>query len=375
MLYELPPHDYEKVRSLFQPLDDHLAVGALLDGATPGQVYVDDLSHPDAALARVKYRFHLAGSPANEGFNRSLRLLMVDTIYPQALAAGEVMYTLYYAPTAWAEVVDVILRDKYPLKTQRQYYERKSFDSGWRPQPPAGYSRRAVDAALLADTTLKNSDALKEEMCSERPTVQEFLAKSFGVCLLHGDEIAGWCLSEYNCANRCEVGIETVEAHQRRGLGTLMACALAEEAYARGVTRIGWHCYARNVASASTALKAGFEHVCDYPAYFAWFNPVDNLAVHGNICFGQQQVEEALDWYRRAFALGEARSWAYWNAAQAAGAQGDHPTAMRYLSQAVDTGFDDLEQLTNAGHLRSLHDTPGWRELIARLQKQAEAGS
>jgi RimJ/RimL family protein N-acetyltransferase len=112
-------------------------------------------------------------------------------------------------------------------------------------------------------------------MCSERPTVQDFLAKSFGVCLSRGDEIVGWCLSEYNCADRCEVGIEIVEPYQRRGLGTLLSLALVEMALSRSVTRIGWHCWASNTPSDATALKAGFELVEDYPAHYAWLKELE----------------------------------------------------------------------------------------------------
>ena len=78
-------------------------------------------------------------------------------------------------------------------------------------------------------------EQLREEMCSERPSVEDFLARSFGVCLVdeEQDALAGWCLSEYNCGDRCEVGIEVDEAYQRHGLGTLLARALCQEAFTR----------------------------------------------------------------------------------------------------------------------------------------------
>ena len=105
------------------------------------------------------------------------------------------------------------------------------------------------------------------EMCSERPSVEDFLARSFGVCLVDEEQgtLAGWCLSEYNCGNRCEVGIEVAEAYQRRGMGTLLARALCREAFARrGIRQVGWHCLAANAASGATARRAGLRLIKQY---------------------------------------------------------------------------------------------------------------
>jgi tetratricopeptide (TPR) repeat protein len=379
MLHELTYNNYDRVRPLFQALDDHLAVIALLDGATPGHVYVDDPKHPRAALAQVKYRFHLAGSPATEAFNAALGSLFADTIYPQALAAGAAMFTLAYMPASWEAVIEAALREKHPIKAQRQYYEwRQPQDKVRAPDTrrmlPEGFSLHAVDAALLARTQLRNLVALKEEMCSERPTVQDFLEGSFGVCLVHGNdlpdaEIAGWCLSEYNTGQRCEVGIETVGPYRRRGLATLMTHALIDLALTGGLTRIGWHCWASNTPSAATALKAGLVKVSDYPVYFAWFDEASNLAVHGNISFDRQQYAEALRWYEQAFAHGNTWAWAYWNAAQAAAAQGQNDVALRYLAQAIDRGFDNVRLMQQSVHLYNLHDTVEWRALLAHLEQ------
>jgi GNAT superfamily N-acetyltransferase len=137
----------------------------------------------------------------------------------------------------------------------------------WRTRLPAGYTLRPVDRDLLNERHLQNLDLLMEEMCSERPSVTDFLDKSFGFCAMYGDEIVGWCLSEYNTPTRCEVGIEALAAHRRRGLATAMASALIEQALSRGLSRINWHCYAGNAPSVATALRVGFEKVADAGDY------------------------------------------------------------------------------------------------------------
>jgi RimJ/RimL family protein N-acetyltransferase len=157
-----------------------------------------------------------------------------------------------------------------PETGQRQYYAFTAPRA--RPVSPLPHDivLRPVDQALLAETGLSHRDELQAEMCSERESVKAFLGDSFGVCLVRGSEIVGWCLSEYNRPGRCEVGIEVREPYQRRGLGTLLASALVERALAAGIEQIGWHCWARNTASGATARAAGFEWVRNYTVRFWW---------------------------------------------------------------------------------------------------------
>jgi GNAT superfamily N-acetyltransferase len=227
---------------------------------------------------------------------------------------------------------------------------------------------RFVDRALLAETHLKNLGDLVQEICSERASVQDFLDQSFGVCVLHGTEIVGWCLSEYNSGQRCEVGIQTWPAYRRQGLATAMASALIEHALDRGLTEIGWHSWASNTPSIATARKVGFRKVKDYPVYFAWFDEVQNLAVNGNVCLQQKQYEKALTWYEKSFARGASQDWAFWGAACAAAILGHTQRAFAYLSQAIDHGFSHLEHMVNSDHLQRLHGTAEWEALVQRLK-------
>ena len=367
-MYELEVTEYDKVKPLFKPMDFHLAVTAIIEGNVSAQVYVDDPDHPQAALTWVKHRFYLAGSEKNSEFNKNIEQFFADIIYPQALENEENMFVLYYYPSRWEDKINIILKDKYPIKVQRQFYAFKKLQYDWRTQLPHGFTVQLVDEALLCRKHLKNLDNLKAEMCSERQSVTDFLRKSFGICVIHDDEIVGWCLSEYNTGDQCEIGIETTEPYRKRGFATLTASALIEYCLSKGITHVGWHCTTRNKPSAATALKVGFEKVRDYSVFCAWFDEVRNLAMNGYFCFENQQYSEALAWCEKALARGVAEPWVYWDAARAAAVLGNDKTALSYLVQAVDKGFTNLELIKNSEYLTSLHETRAWKELIENLE-------
>lgn len=367
----LEPEHYHRARPLFERLEIHLAVRAILEGTVDALIYVDDPRAPRVAFTRTGHRFYLVGTPDNAAFNAALRHHLLDTVYPAAKAAGDLMFVLYYVPDAWAAAVPDLLRDKAPMPDMRHYYEFQGPCSDLQIHLPDGFTLHPVDQNLLSNTNLENIEALREELCSERASVDEFLEKSFGVCVRHGDILVGWCLSEYNSGDRCEVGIETVEGYRRRGLATTMTAALIEVAFARGVTRIGWHCWASNTGSVATARSAGFELVSEYPVFFAYFDEALNLAINGNMCFVEEQYSEALAWLQRALDLGADQAWIHWRAACAAARLEQHDLALRYLGAAVDAAFVDLERLRTSPHLVTLHELPAWQALVRRVVETA----
>jgi GNAT superfamily N-acetyltransferase len=266
MIYPLEHAHFAKIAALLGEVDIHLAARSILAGRTPAEVYVDDPQRPQAVLARTQHRLLIAGNPELNGFNLDVQRLFAEKICPEAQAAGQEGFILYYARPGWEACMEMLLEGQRLHKVQREYFVLNPNHGDRRAYMPQGFTLRSVDAALLADAHLQGLEALREEMCSERTSVEDFLNFSFGICALQGDRLAGWCLSEYNTGDRCEVGIATMEPYQQKGLATAMMGALEEMAFAGGMRQIGWHCYAANFPSSATARKAGFSKVCEYPA-------------------------------------------------------------------------------------------------------------
>ena len=261
MLHELEPDAFASARPAFRQMDYNLAVNSIIEGTTRSRIFVDDPGNPRAAITWNNARVFLSGHPDDGAFNSSLRALFEETIFPQILSTGCDVAVLYFAPDAWEERMESLLGGREARKFLRHFYTiaelKQSFST------PEGFEIRPLDRELLDQAHLKNIDGLIEEMCSERSSVDAFLAHSFGFCALCKDELVGWCLSEYNSADRCEVGIETLEKFQRRGIGTAVAAALIEEAAGRQMT-VGWHSYADNAPSVALAEKLCFKKVTEY---------------------------------------------------------------------------------------------------------------
>ena len=364
---ELKYSEYERVRPLFRKMDIHLPLQAILAGNVNAPIFVDSAMNPQSALTWCGHHFYLAGAPGNNDFIAAARRIFLEKFTLRSQKSGIDAYQIFFPSAGWESTISAMLLGKYPIKAAREYYAFKSSRIDWKALLPAGVSLRNVDAAFMIERKWNGLDLLADEMRSERETIDDFLAKSFGLCAVLGNEIVGWCLSEYNTGHRCEVGIATFEPHQRQGLATALAVAFIELARAKDVARVGWHCSATNVASGRTALKAGFEKIADYPSYFGWFDEAANLVGNGYSAHARGEYAEALSFYEKSFALGEVPDRAYWGAACDAAMVGQSDKALGYLSQAIEHGFDDPEQLQASKYLVSLHQTTGWKTLLEKL--------
>lgn len=255
---------------LFAGLDRHLAVPAVLAGQASGEAYVDSAPSPRSGLLLTGHRAYLAGDPGNRAFLATVRSVLERRFVSAGWEVG--VFTLYYDHPDWPAAIEAALspglkdiralHQCYFLKDQRAEADTPSAEV------PNGFRLAAADVSLVDDPARENKEALLEEMCSERASVTDFLARSFGLALLCENAVAGWCLSEYNLGRRCEVGIAVDEPFRRRGLATLLGHAFARQALAAGVTEIGWHCRRDNVASCATARGLGFSLVREYSSHW-----------------------------------------------------------------------------------------------------------
>jgi GNAT superfamily N-acetyltransferase len=229
------------------------------------RLFVDDLAAPRAGMIVCNSRVLCAGEATQTDFLNEMARTFSNELIPAHLARGNDAYLVYASGDDWNAALGYLFPAQNHYHGTRQYYEFTDFV----PQPdlqlPDGFSMQLITPELLS-SGLSGLDAVREEMCSERASVEDFLARSFGLCPVRSGEVAGWCMSEYNVEDRCEIGIATAPKHQRQGIATVTTRYFLSEAHRRGYSRVGWDCWTRNLASVATARKAGFTLIEEYPA-------------------------------------------------------------------------------------------------------------
>lgn len=352
---------------LFEKVGHHTFIHAILEGLIPGHIYVDDQNSAKLAVAQFRHRVCLSGDP-NQGLNEALMTFFLEDVIQNCREAGVPLFRLVVNHPDWLNIISRGLGKQNPIISTYQCYQYKIDQDLPTFEKPAGFDLKIVNRDLLDDEFFGKEDLL-EEMCSERSSVESFLEQSFGIAAFHQNKLAGWCLSEYNVKNQCEVGIATIQLFQRQGLARTMTLAFLNLAREKGYTTILWHCEKENTASWKTALSAGFKLLEEEQVLILFHDPTINMAVHGNIWFEKQDYVNALKWYEKALNAQNPQTWMAWNAACAAASAEEIDLVFTYLDRAVDMGFSDRNYLENHKHMQLLKNDSRWQSLISRIEE------
>lgn len=265
MSFLLEPDSYASVHPLFKEMTFHLAVVNVLAGILPGRIYVDHPASPETAILipSNRHRIYASGEPSPRLLADVIHLLFTESL---AESYGCVVY--YDTFHSWKPAIEQALQKQETFSKCRQFYRLREPSSPAAGPLPEQITISRIDEAMAVDSALVNSDLLFEEIHSESPSLEYFFRQNFGFCARNNQQLVAWCLAEFHYQDRYELGIETIEAYQRRGIATHLADAVIKHAFAGGAIEIGWHCWATNTPSVATALKLGFEKVLDYPVCY-----------------------------------------------------------------------------------------------------------
>ena len=124
-MQELKSNQFHIVSPLFDQIDHNIAVvHAVIEGNSPGRIFVDQADAPTAAYLIFEGAFHyLGGNPNKDAFNQA----MISFIFEQFLP-GEVEkeLVLFAFSDAWRTKLDALLKPYRAITIHRKIF---SFDS------------------------------------------------------------------------------------------------------------------------------------------------------------------------------------------------------------------------------------------------------
>lgn len=250
---------------------------SVAEGFQEGDIYTDCAEHPAFALFwHVSGFAYLTGMPAEEDLNDIYDLMT------NKAGTNPRRFVL--------ELKDEEVADYFKKKTDVEEHPRYRFRlqekngnggsqeggvqtalEGGRGQNmqvpgqealPDGYELKEVDAELLS----KISGRIVPSAFWR--SGEEFLEKGKGYCIVYGKEVAAVAFSAAVSSEQVDIGIETAEAHRRKGLAAIAAKKMVS--YVKSIHKEPvWDCDAKNTGSRRTAEKVGFQVIAEHAYYKA----------------------------------------------------------------------------------------------------------
>ncbi|MGD2248851.1 MAG: GNAT family N-acetyltransferase [Candidatus Methanofastidiosia archaeon] len=270
MLYTLPESAYDKVRKMFNDKKFNIRVMSVIERNTKGRIWVDNIKNPSSALVWSYFDiFSLGGNEKNEQFNYALEQFILENIVPEAQSIGLHYFAVQLHPVdTWEKIIREIFAR--PLEINYEYcfaFNYGLYQKFSRVNTPSHGVLVQVDADFLEKGV---TNPLRTEITETWDSLDAFMQKGVGVCLVLHDEIVCRCISRHVAGNHHNMSIFTAKEHRKRGFATLTAQTFIDICLSRGLIPV-WMADEDNTASIRIAEKLGFEKTGKYPDYYFIF--------------------------------------------------------------------------------------------------------
>ena len=275
-MIRLKQDKYENMLPALEKVDFNcLFAKSVAKGQAQGVIYVDKTDSPSNFYVLHSYGMSLLyGDGKNENFNSWLRNYLLNVkgdrtqiewlqVFPNAWNAK--LGFLLNGNLRIKEGVSEIISDNSPFKIIEN--TRVNFKFNY------NLYRLLREKINLGGYNLVETDTdLYEKMNgSVVPkafwrTAEQFEEAGIGYSLLLDDQLVSTAYSAFIHNGKLELGIETIRAHQGKGLAAICCAALIDYSIATNFEPV-WSCRLENTGSYKLAQKLGFEPISYYPYY------------------------------------------------------------------------------------------------------------
>jgi GNAT superfamily N-acetyltransferase len=245
---DLLPHfvKHKYLRLLFE--------GLLREGI--GVAYVNNIENPKVVLIGKQMVYFIAGDPKDSAVPELLK-----QIPPQRLIFAPTKEWVNKMKEFWGEKLHPYHRTKFSSKQLDIKHMQEIL-------------RKLPDKLTIEKLTNKTIDKISTQAKTIINllfhSLDDFLERNFGFCILDRDKIASLALAASPMYDKhFEIHIETDPGYQRRGLALIICAKIIEYSLQNNLVP---HWDADNEPSAKLAIKLGFTEPEKYKAYF-WVEP------------------------------------------------------------------------------------------------------
>lgn len=225
---------------------------SVIENNLPGQIHVDDIIDPKSALICSDHgKYLIAGDETNPNFNSSLNKFLSDKNNHIKF------YDLYASSEKWIKVLSSSLNGQVvPLTFHIYYHDKnnKELNIENNISLEHGLEVKQIDETIFEKIANEFDHSYKYHWTSSH----EFCLKSFGFCVMKGDEVLSVAASTYTGNGYAEIDIQTRNDYYRKGLAYKLCSKFIEYCEKNKLTTL-WVCDSGNEPSKSLVKKLGFK--------------------------------------------------------------------------------------------------------------------
>lgn len=273
MIYELGKSQFNNISHLLFGDRCNVEIKAVTELNNPGWVFVDNIKTPKTALVWSKgiEGFYFAGEENNPEFNDYINDYIDIIIRPRAKQLGLKSFECSGISQQWDNTIEKLFNKRKLQKSYQCVYKFKDFESCYLEKYPidSNYTVRRIDCELL-NSQIDNKEFLLSEIQLFWSSVEDFLQKGIGFCIMNDKLVVSRAISGFVTKNTQTIGIETLKEYRRKGFAKKSVIEFLKHCKTNKFEPY-WDCMKKNIASASTAESIGFSKDFEYALYEFYF--------------------------------------------------------------------------------------------------------
>lgn len=228
MISELNKSNFYKCKGLVND-NGQLEVKAVIKGVNPGRIFVDNLVSPNSGLIWLGSNngFFFIGNEENEEFNNEINDFIDNVIVPEAKKVQLDWFEGIGNHKKWNKIIQKMFEHrKLGSWNQRVYTLQKGDYKGENePTIEKGYTVLKISDTLYENNknSFDNIDFLQSKILEFWSSLDSFLNKGIGYCIVYNKKIVSVCFSGFVFENVHCIDIETLEEHQGKKLAQKIA--------------------------------------------------------------------------------------------------------------------------------------------------------
>lgn len=348
MIYQLQKSDFYKVEGLIKNSNHELSIKAVINGTSPGEIYVDNLKKPLSTLIITTECNIVAGKADNKLFNMGVKEKL--GFFDQVTCDDE----------GWEDGIYEIHKNIALRKYVRRYYEldQLKFVDFIR-NLDYQYTLEYVNVGNLNNIVFENSDKIRDWIKFEN--ISTYKDYCLGAYVRTDKKIVSMSLVDCIVDDRIEIGVKTEKEYQKRGLGSIATAAAVSSCISKGINKIGWHCVDTNIGSIKTAEKVGFKLVKKYSS-FTPFPPIEN-----DTDLSKEQWSEWAIYYAE---MNKIQPNYFWLSAECWAKASKMDEAIDNIMKLIETGqMWFVDYLPNINAFKAFEDKKEWQKLLSLINK------
>lgn len=265
--------NFEKAKEVFSSNSKKFVFESIIEGNTPGEIYLDSLKNPELYLIFDKGNFvlYVGGETANyEKYIKCINYIKENILTESIKKEFYDSIKISYTSDLWKNAMLDIFYDITVHQDKRTLYRYDIANIDTKIVENHSCEIKPINEEILNDCKLENLKFLKEEITGMWGTVDGFIKNGFGYCAVYDKRLISWCTAELVSKHHCGIGIETIEEEQKKSVGTALTANFVKECATRNLIP-HWDTWTRNLPSVKIAEKVGFYKTEEYEVLIVEF--------------------------------------------------------------------------------------------------------